>query len=141
MLLIDTNVVSELRKLGSGNAHPAVAQWARRAPLDQMFLSAVTAMELEIGVMRLERRDAAQARPLRQWLDQMLRPAFAGRILPFGDAEARQCAAFHVPDRRSDRDAMIAATALVRGLAVATRNLRDFEGMGVRLINPWDATA
>jgi toxin FitB len=135
MFLLDTNVVSELRKLS--RADPAVAAWARAISPGSMYLSVMTSMELEIGILRIERRDPAQGALLRRWLDTRVLPVFAGRILPIDAAVARQCAHLHVPDPRPERDALIAATALTHGLTVVTRNTADFEPLGVALFDPW----
>lgn len=137
MYLLDTNVVSELRKARSGKADVRVVQWAEARPPSWLFLSAVTVLELETGVLQIERRDADQGRRLRQWLERQVLPAFAGRILPVDTEIARCCARLHVPDRRPERDALIAATALVHGLCVVTRNGADFLSTGVRLLDPW----
>ncbi len=137
--LLDTNVVSELRKIGDGKADAGVAAWVDRQEADAFFLSAITILELERGVLGVQRRDPAQGARLRVWLDDHVRPAFAGRILPVDDRVATRCAHLHVPDRRNEVDALIAATALVHGLTVVTRNVRDFEGAGVVVIDPWRA--
>lgn len=134
MYLLDTNVVSELRK--ASRAEPAVRAWATEQPPGTVFLSIMCLMELEIGVLRMERRDALQGERLRRWLEIVL-AAFEGRILGIDTAVARVCAKLHVPDPRPERDALIAATALVHGLTVVTRNTADFGPMGVRLFNPW----
>lgn len=139
MFLLDTNVVSELRKAKSGKAHLAVTAWAADVPAGSLYVSAITLLELEMGVLQIERRDAAQGKVIRAWLDGQVLPAFAGRVLAVDTAVALQCARLHVPDRLSERDAMIAATALVHGMTVVTRNLADFEASGVPLINPWVA--
>lgn len=137
MYLLDTNVVSELRKAKSGKADAGVIAWAAGLPASELFLSAISVLELEMGVLLVERRDAAQGVVLRSWLDKHVLPAFADRILPVDAAVARRCARLHVPDPRAERDALIAATALVRDLTVVTRNVGDFEATGVRLLNPW----
>ena len=137
MHLLDTNVVSELRKAKSGKADAGVIAWAAGLPASELFLSAISVLELEMGVLLVERRDAAQGVVLRSWLDKHVLPAFAERILPVDTAVARRCARLHVPDPRAERDALIAATALVRDLTVVTRNVGDFEATGVRLLNPW----
>lgn len=136
--LLDTNVVSELRRAKSGKADANVVAWAAALDPAVLFLSVVTALELERGVLLAERRDAAQGASLRRWLEDQVLPAFDGRILPVDASIARRCAALHVPDPRSERDALITATALVAGLTVVTRNVADFEGTGARLVNPWD---
>jgi toxin FitB len=135
MYLLDTNVVSELRC--SERADAKVLAWASSVASAEIFLSAVTVLELELGVLSVERRDAAQGQFLRAWLDGQVLPRFSGRVLPLDVAVARACARLHVPDRQSERDAMIAATAMVHGLTVVTRNVRDFAASKCRLLNPW----
>lgn len=135
--LLDTNVVSELRKIGDGKADARVAAWVDTEDAESFFISAITILELERGVLGIQRRDAAQGARLRAWPDNHVRPEFAGRILPIDDQIAMRCAHLHIPDRRNEVDALIAATALVHGLTVATRNVRDFEGTGVVVVNPW----
>lgn len=138
MLMLDTNVVSELRK--RDRANPTVLAWADSTDPDQFYISAVTLLEVQYGALLIERRDAMQGRLMRAWISTEIIPNFAGRILPIDDVVALRCAGLHVPDRRPDRDAYIAATALVHGLTVVTRNTRDFLPMGVKLLNPWEAT-
>lgn len=137
MFLLDTNVVSELRKAKSGKADRNVAAWAANVPAVSLFISAITIQELEIGTLLAERKDAAQGAILRAWLDDHVLPAFAERVLPIDTDVARRSAALHVPDPRPMRDALIAATALVHGLTVVTRNVTDFEPTGVELVDPW----
>jgi len=136
MFILDTNVVSELRR--TERANPNVSTWAEATPLAQIFLSAITVLELELGVLQTERRDPAQGRILRAWLNDQISPRFESRILAFDAAVARRCARLHVPDPRSERDAIIAATALVHGMTVVTRNVSDFALTGVELLNPWE---
>jgi predicted nucleic acid-binding protein len=140
MWLLDTNVVSELRKARTGRADPNVVAWAQSVPPASLFLSVVTLQELELGVLQAERRDAAQGRVLRTWLDDQVFPAFAGRVLVIDTAVALRCARLHVPAPRSEADALIAAMALVHGMTVVTRNTADFAPTGVALFNPWSAT-
>ncbi len=135
--LLDTNVVSELRKAKAGKAHPRVAAWAAEVPAGSLYISAITLLELEMGVLQIERRDVKQGAVIRAWLNGHVLPAFAGRVLPVDAAVALQCARLHVPDRLSERDAMIAATALVHGMRVVSRNIADFEASGVQIVNPW----
>ena len=137
MYLLDTNVVSELRKAKSGKADAKVIAWAASVSASSLFLSVVTVLELETGILLIERRDAAQGHVLRGWLEGQVLPAFMGRILPVDVAVAQCCAKLHVPDPKSDRDVLIAATALVHGMTVITRNIADFQATSVKLLNPW----
>lgn len=137
MYLLDTNVVSELRKVKAGRADPNVAAWARRVLTTELYLSVVTVQELELGLLLKGRQDAAQGRALRTWLEGQVLPAFAGRILPVTVAIARQCAALNVPQPKPERDGLMAATALVHGLTLVTRTGQDFQGTGVTLLDPW----
>ncbi len=137
MFLLDTNVVSELRKVGANKADAQVARWAKTIPGAHTFISAVTVFELERGVLQMERRDPMQGNVLRRWLNDYVLVNYAGRIIPFDVGIARRCAFLHVPNPKSDYDAIIATTALEHSLTVVTRNVEDFEGMGVELLNPW----
>jgi toxin FitB len=137
MFLIDTNIVSESRKARSGRADAKVIAWLQATDPRQTFLSAMSIFELELGVLRVAQRDVAQGEALRRWLSQIVMPGFSGRILGMDDTIAAVCAALHVPQPASERDAWIAATALVHGLTVVTRNTCDFARTGVKLLNPW----
>ena len=139
MVLLDTNVVSELRKVHIGKADPRVVAWANSVDARDLFISVISLAEIETGVMQIERRDAAQGAILRHWLERQVVPAFHERILPVDLEIARRSAALHVPDPRATNDALIAATALVRGMTVATRNVGDFRPMGVPVIDPWES--
>ncbi|MBD9488160.1 MULTISPECIES: type II toxin-antitoxin system VapC family toxin [unclassified Ensifer] len=137
--LLDTNVISELRKVGDGKADANVVAWVGSEDAARFFISAITILELERGVLGVQRRDATQGARLRSWLDSHVRPEFAGRILPVDDVVATRCAHLHIPDRRNEADALIAATALVHDMIVVTRNVRDFEGTGVVVVDPWQS--
>ncbi len=139
MYVLDTNVVSELRKIRAGKADVNVAAWAETIDAADLFVSAITVMELELGILSVERKNPIQGAVLRTWLEQHVLPEFVGRTLPVDTAVALRCARLHVPDRRSERDALIAATALVHGMTVVTRNVDDFLPTGVTILNPWSS--
>jgi predicted nucleic acid-binding protein len=140
MFVLDTNVVSELRKIRLGRADAHVARWADSVDAADLYLSVITIQELEIGVLSMERRSAVQGAILRSWMTGQVLPAFANRILPVDIAVVLRSAKLHVPVARPVRDGLIAATALVHGMAVVTRNVSDFEPMGVPVVNPWEPT-
>ncbi len=138
MYLLDTNVLSELRKAKAGKANKNVMHWAKKQSVSTLFLSVITILELETGILSLQRRDPSQSAILRSWLIGHVFPGFSERILSVDIAVARRCAKLHVPNRKSDRDAIIAATALVHGMTVVTRNVGDFDKTGAEVLNPWD---
>ncbi|GKS87458.1 type II toxin-antitoxin system VapC family toxin [Acidovorax sp. SUPP1855] len=137
MFLLDTNVISELRH-GKPHQSTQVRAWAAGQASSRLFMSAISVLELEVGIRALERRTPPQGSALRAWLGGVLL-AFDGRILPFTVSTAPICACLHVPNPCSERDAMIAATAIEHGFAVVTRNVSDFANTGVALMNPWNA--
>jgi predicted nucleic acid-binding protein len=139
MYLLDTNVISELRA-GKPQASPAVRAWASLNSCSRFYICAITVWEQELGVLRLERRTPPQGSALRAWWNATRKAfALAGGILPFDEKAGQLCAQLHVPDPMSMRDSMIAATALAHGLAVVTRNVRDFENVAaLQIINPWE---
>jgi predicted nucleic acid-binding protein len=139
MYLLDTNVVSELRKIETSRADPRVKVWSKNQSLTATFLSVITIMELEQGALLMERRDLRQGAMLRVWLEGQILREFDGRVLPVDTQIARRCAALHVPDPFSYRDSLIAATALVHSMTVVTRNVSHFAHTGVKILNPWEA--
>ena len=137
MFLLDTNVISELRRPDKADRN--VVAWASSIPAASFFVSAISILEIELGALLIARKDAGQGAVLRAWIDHQILLRFDGRILAVDTAVAQRCARLHVPDPRSERDALIAATAMVHGLTVVTRNVADFEPTGVALVNPWAA--
>jgi predicted nucleic acid-binding protein len=117
--------------------HPNVAKWNNSVAPSQAFISVVTVLELERGVLQGERRDTQQGALLRGWMNDHVMPAFAGRVLSIDSSVAQRCARLHVPDPKSERDALIAATALVHSMTVVTRNSEDFLLTEVEILNPW----
>jgi predicted nucleic acid-binding protein len=138
MYVLDTDVVSELRR--PERADPKVAAWAERTPLLLHFITSVTLYELELGIVSLERKDRPQGAILRAWMDRQILPRFEGRILALDAAVAQRAAALHVPNRRPEHDAFIAATALVHRMTIVTRNVDDYAPTGVEILNPWERT-
>ena len=137
MYLLDTNVISEIRKIRFGSANKNVAKWADDVDARELYLSVITVEELEIGVLLLERRDPKQGSVLRAWLDQQVLPAFEGRILEIDMAIVLRSAHLHVPNPKPLRDGLIAATAVVHSMTVVTRNVDDFKMAGVKIFDPW----
>ena len=137
MFILDTNVVSEMRKIRMGRADPNLGEWTDRVDAGSLYVSAITIFELELGVLQLERKDPDQGRMLRLWLDAFVLPEFRDRVFSIDTVIASRCARLHVPNPCSERDAFIAATALVHGMTVVTRNTADFEATGAKLFNPW----
>ena len=136
MFVLDTNVISELRR--PAKANPNVLAWASSTPVAQTYLPAITILEIELGALLMERKDKARAKVLRTWIDDQILPRFAGRILSVDTTVALRCARLHVPAMRAERDALIAATASVHAMTVVTRNIADFGMAGVKVLNPWD---
>lgn len=138
MFVLDTNVVSELRKVRSGKAALEVAEWASGIPSGQLFVSAITIHELEHGVLLAERTDPSKGAVLRRWLDDSVAAAFDQRVLAVDERVARRAAALHVPDPAPFRDALIGATALVHRMTLVTRDTKDFGRFdGLDIIDPW----
>ena len=136
MFLLDTNVISELRRPDKADRN--VVAWANAVPAANFFMSVISVLEIELGTRLIQRKDAAQGAVLRNWIDTQVLARFEHRILAIDTTVAQRCAQLHVPNPRAERDALIAATALVHGLTVVTRNVGDFEPTGVPLLNPWD---
>lgn len=138
MYLLDTNVLSEIRKISRGQADAALAQWTHSVGFDDCYLSVITLLEIEQGILRVRHRgDEAQFARLQRWLNDTVVPTFDARILPVDRHAARICVRLHVPDQRPYNDALIAATAIRNDLTLVTRNTRDFAELNVPLLNPF----
>lgn len=137
MYLLDTNVLSEIRKIDKNTANAGVVEWASAHDISEMYLSVITIMEIEQGILSLQRKDSAQAQLIKHWLDKVVLPKFEGRILPIDIRAARQCANLRVPDKKPLADALIAATAQCYHLTIVTRNSKDFTHENVALLNPF----
>jgi toxin FitB len=138
MNLLDTNVLSEFRKDSYHKADPRVVAWANSQRPEQLFISVITLFEVEKGAQLMERRDQRQGLVLRAWIESKLMPAFSGRIISVDDRIAALAASFHVPNPAPFADSLIAATAIIRGFTVVTRNAGDFQYPGVTVMNPWN---
>ena len=140
MFLLDTNILSEIRKISQGRADPALAHWVQNIDFDRCHLCVITLLEIEQGILRVQHRgDEAQFLRLENWLNDTVLPTFGTRILPIDAHTARICARLHVPDQRPYNDALIAACAIRHGLTLVTRNTRDFAALQVPLLNPFSA--
>jgi toxin FitB len=137
MFLLDTNVVSELRKVKAGKADKNVARWSKSVNANDLFISVITLQEIELGILLMEKKDAAQGALLRKWFNDQVIPTFAERTLIVDAAVAKKCAEINAESIRPYRDGFIAATALVHRMTLVTRDVGDFEGTGVALVNPW----
>ena len=137
MYLLDTNVISELRKAGSNKADLNVVEWAKDKSTSSLFISSITILEIEMGILQIERKDHKQGAIYRTWLNSQVLKAFSDRVLPFDTSIALKCAQLHVPDPKSERDAMIASTAIIHGLTLVSRNIKDFKHINIKLINSW----
>ncbi|MDY6216798.1 type II toxin-antitoxin system VapC family toxin [Actinobacillus porcinus] len=138
MYLLDTNIISEIRKLAKNKCDKNVADWVRSTSKDLMFTNAVVMMELERGVMSIERKDTTQGKLLRHWFEIDVKPAFHGKILKIDEQTAQICAKLHIPDHAPENDAWIAASAIQHNLVLVTRNTADFARTGVKLFNPFE---
>ena len=138
MYLLDTNIISELKKLDSGKIHPQVQRWAYSINLMQTKISVVSITEIRTGILSLTRKDQAQAASLDNWFTNRLLPAYRTRTLSVDTEVALICAQLHIPAKRPINDAYIAATAIAHKLKLVTRNIQDFQGMPITLENPFE---
>lgn len=136
--LLDTNVLSEYRKVEKGTANPNFVKWQQHILLNQLYLSSITVMEINIGILRLARKDKKQASILKNWLDNKVLPNFKQQVLSFDLTTAIICSELHIPDPRPERDTMIASTALQHNLILVTRNVKDFNIPNLSILNPFE---
>lgn len=132
--LLDTIILSDARRKRSSS----LMAWMRAQEIGDLAVSVITILELERGVQRTERTDPVGAEPLRLWLEQDVRRTVARRLLHVDEQTATTAATLHIPDPLPEMDALIAATAIVHDLTLVTRNTKDFQRTGVRLLNPWE---
>ncbi|MBR6027033.1 MAG: type II toxin-antitoxin system VapC family toxin [Neisseriaceae bacterium] len=137
MYLLDTNIISEIRKINSGNANIGVKKWAENNNKDLTFISVISLFELEKSVLNLEQKDPQQGKTYRQWLDNIVKPTFVNRILSITPQTVLICAKMHIPDKKSLTDSLIAATAIENNLTIITRNEKDFANKGANVFNPF----
>ena len=138
MYLLDTNIISELKKLDSGKIHPQVQRWAYSINLMQTKVSVVSIIEIRTGILSLARKGQAQAASFDNWFTNRLLPAYRTRTLSVDTEVALICAQLHIPTKRPINDAYIAATAIAHNLTPVTRNMRDFQGLPLMLENPFE---
>lgn len=141
MFLLDTNVVSELRKAGTSRIDPHVQAWAHGARSDDYWISSITIQELEHGILLKEAKDPKGGASLRRWFDDHVLLRFSQRVLPVDLPVARVCAGLQAQSPKPFRDSLIAATAIVHGMTVVTRNTQDFASCSVATFNPWGPPA
>lgn len=142
MILLDTNVISEIRKIEQNKANANVVAWANALDFSKVYLSAIVVGELKLGILlKRHNKDFVQADILEDWLNNWVLAKFANRILPVDEQVAQIYASLNAPNPKSTNDAYIASTAIAHNLTIATRNVKDFDGMPVKLINPFEFLA
>jgi len=139
MYLLDTNVVSEIRKIRQNKTNQNVVAWLSRVQKESLYTNAVVLMEIERGILRLENIDPQQADRFKNWYHSAVKPMFHERILPIDEATATVCSRLHVPDLSPENDAWVAASAIQYDLTLVTRNTRDFGHSNLRVLNPFDS--
>lgn len=138
-MLLDTNVLSELRK--ASRCDPAVAAWQQDQDLEQQFVSVISLLELKLGIELKARKNTEFGARLRLWYESQVKTTFQHRTLSVDLRIAETCAGLHATRTRPYRDSLLAATALVYGFTIVTRNTADFADSGLMLIDPWNPAA
>tara|TARA_R110001592_G_scaffold341474_1_gene630555 strand:+ start:27062 stop:27484 length:423 start_codon:yes stop_codon:yes gene_type:complete len=139
MYLLDTNVISELRKVKSGKADKHIESWSFQVDPQLLYVSSIVIHEIELGILLAERSDRAKGKVLRKWMSEHVLPAFDGRILSVDKDVVLVSAKYHVPDPKPYRDTLIAASAVVHDMTIVTRNVGDFNLDGLKVFNPWES--
>ncbi len=144
MYLFDTSAITELRKAKHKNkkfkADPGLIEWVKHVDHSTIYVSSIAFMEIEIAILSMEKKNKHQGKLLRNWFDELVKPAFDGRVIAFDQAIALKCAALRVPDPHRMRNAIVAATALVHKMILVTKNEKDFIYTGVDIVSPWITT-
>jgi predicted nucleic acid-binding protein len=135
MFLLDTNVVSALRN--PGDADKNLVAWANSQQVFNLYVSSISIMELKLAILEKRKVDPAAGEALNDWLQTQVLQGFKGRLVAFDAEMAEYCAALHVPNPKSERDAMIAATCLVNNMTLVTKTPSDFKHIKIQAINPW----
>jgi predicted nucleic acid-binding protein len=135
LFLLDTNVVSELRKAARCDAR--VTAWQAAQKPEACFLSVITLLEIRLGIELARKSDREKAGVLEAWFEQRVKPGFAGRIIAVDEKISEMCGRLHAQRPRSFRGGLILSTAAVHSLTVVTRNVKDFADSGVAVIDPW----
>lgn len=138
MYLLDTNIISELRLIPKNKANIHVEQWAKSCKSHQFFVSTISLMELEKGCLLKKRKDTQQGDMLLKWFYHTVIPSFENCILVIDTLVASVCASLHIPNPRPENDTWIAATAIVHDLILVTRNVKDYAGLPVKILNPFN---
>ncbi|MBS9781668.1 MAG: type II toxin-antitoxin system VapC family toxin [Gammaproteobacteria bacterium] len=140
MYLLDTNILSEIRKIKQNRANENVVNWLANVLPTELYTNVVVLMEIEKGIVRLRRKDSQQADNLAAWY-QTIKPTFQNRIYSIDEKTASICATLHSPNPAPANDAWIAATAIQHNLVLATRNTNDFNFQGLQVFNPFEYQA
>lgn len=138
MYLLDTNAISELRKVKTGKAHQGFIEWLYSIQPDTLYINTIVLMELKKGIFLKQRKDPKQAQDLQIWLDTIIRPTFAHRTLNIDENTIDICAKLHVPNKRPENDAWIGAMAIAYNMTLVTRNVKDYAGLPVKILNPFN---
>lgn len=139
MYLLDTNIISQIRKINAPSCPIAFKSWFDSVDLTMCYLSAITVFEVELGILQKSRKDPVQAQILRDWFENQVKTEFATRILPIDTQSALKSAGFHVPNPASLPDSLIAGVAVAYNMILVTKNAKDFiDFQDIQLFNPFE---